>query len=343
MSHAALPVIRTPRLTLRPLEMTDADALVEGVGNYDVSRWLSVVPYPYSREDAVWFLEKTISEGTLVWGICDSIGLQGVIGLEDEIGYWLARPAWRKGYGFEAAKAVVDHWFSVSDRTVLTSGYFKGNERSAGVLSALGFEIVGESLRDARSLNQEVLSAEMRLTRDRWQSRKDLTLFTPRLVLRPWKEGDAEGFWSLTTPSVNRGTASIPNGWSLNDAKDYLNQRSWQGYPGFMIGIECQSRLIGAVGIGGALLSAMYMLGEEYWGQGFATEAMSAFLPEIFDRFPINRLAADHFDDNPASGRVLQKLGFQQTGHGIGKSKARLEPSPVITYAITRDTLRIWS
>ncbi len=59
MSRQAPPVLRTPRLTLRPLEMTDADAIVEGVGNYDVSRWLSVVPYPYTVEDALWFLEKT--------------------------------------------------------------------------------------------------------------------------------------------------------------------------------------------------------------------------------------------------------------------------------------------
>ena len=97
MTRQAPPVLRTPRLTLRPLEMTDADALVRGVGNYDVSRWLSVVPYPYTQEDALWFLEKTIEGKALVWGICDDRGLCGCIGIDDQLGYWLARPGWRKG------------------------------------------------------------------------------------------------------------------------------------------------------------------------------------------------------------------------------------------------------
>ncbi|MGI9393232.1 MAG: GNAT family N-acetyltransferase, partial [Boseongicola sp.] len=90
MTTAALPTLWTPRLTLRPLELTDADAIVEGVGNYDVSKWLSVVPYPYDRTDADWFLEKTIESRAPIWAIYDDTGLQGLIGLENELGYWLA-------------------------------------------------------------------------------------------------------------------------------------------------------------------------------------------------------------------------------------------------------------
>ena len=95
------------------------------------------------------------------------------------------------------------------------------------------------------------------------------------------------------------------------------------------------------VGFGGDPLSLGYFLGRDDWGRGYMTEALSAFLPELFDRFPMNRIVADHFADNPASGRVLQKMGFEKTGEEMGISKARLEPAPLITYAVTRDTFKV--
>ncbi|NNJ67061.1 MAG: GNAT family N-acetyltransferase, partial [Boseongicola sp.] len=78
-------------------------------------------------------------------------------------------------------------------------------------------------------------------------------------------------------------------------------------------------------------------------GQGLASEALSAFLPELFERFPLTRLVADHFEDNPASACVLEKHGFVATGAGMATSKGRLEPCRVITYAVTRDTFKVAS
>lgn len=341
MVRQAPPVLRTPRLTLRPLEMTDADAIVEGVGNYDVSRWLSVVPYPYTLEDAEWFLEKTIEANGLVWAICDDGGFRGVIGIDEGLGYWLARPAWRKGYGVEAAVGVAGYWFDDTDRGPLASSYFEGNERSGAVLTALGFKPVGRAMRNARSLNQDVVATEMELTRQAWEARSDFMVFTPRLTLRPWVEGDAEALIGLITPGLARGVSSIGNDWTLEDAKASIAARQWRGYTGFILAIEHECALIGGIGCGGAPLSIMYYLGERYWNRGFASEAVSAFLPELFQRFPITKLVADHFDDNPASGRVLAKHGFHITGEDVATSKGRLEPSRVITYAVTRDTFKV--
>ncbi len=341
MSDQAPPVLRTRRLTLRPLEMTDVDAIVHGVGNYDVSRWLSVVPYPYTNEDAAWFLEKTIKSNALTWGICDEMGLCGCIGIDDELGYWLARSAWRKGYGFEAAQAVVAHWFADPDHNTLDSSYFEGNTRSGSILSALGFRTTGTAQRSARALSQDVAAHNMELDRKSWEARQDFTVYTPRLALRPWKDGDASALLAMLTPGLTRGVASIANDWTLEDAEAAIAQRQWQGSPGFMLGIEHKGALIGGIGCGGHPLSAMYYLAETHWNQGFATEAMSAFLPELFARFPINRLEADHFDDNLASGKVLAKLGFQVTGEGMGASKGRLEPCRIITYAVTRETFKV--
>lgn len=341
MSRQAPPVLRTPRLTLRPLEMTDADAVVEGVGNYDVSRWLSVVPYPYSLEDAEWFLEKTIETNALVWAICDDQGFRGVIGIDEGLGYWLARPAWRKGFGFEAACAVAEFWFGDEEREVLTSAYFQGNERSGAVLTALGFKPVGQAMRNARSLNQDVSATEMELTRQSWERRCDFTVYTPRLTLRPWKDGDAERLLEMITPGLTRGVSSLGNDWTQADAETSIKERQWRGHAGFILAIEHNGVLIGGIGCGGESLSIMYYLAETHWSKGIASEAVSAFLPELFQRFPISTLVANHFADNPASGRVLKKHGFEVTGDGMATSKGRLEPSRVITYAVTRDTFKV--
>ena len=341
MSYAALPVLRTPRLTLRPLDTSDADAIVDGAGNYDVSRWLGRVPYPYGHDDAREFIERVADKNLMIWAIADASGLVGCVGLDEELGYWLARPVWRKGYGFEAARAAVDHWFSAPENGDLKSGHYDENRRSRAVLDAIGFLPVGQSPRYAKSLAQEVPGTDMVLTRSRWQSRQNFTLYTPRLTIRPIEKRDAAEFAALTVPEVAGMLARVkPNMTEAEVLKD-LPRRAWRGYPGFTLAIEHQNRMIGTIGIGGTPMSIGYFLGPDHWGQGLMTEAMAAVLPEIFDRFPINRLIADHFEDNPASGSILKKFGFEVSGRQMATSRARLEPSPSITYALSRDRLRV--
>ncbi len=341
MTFAALPTYRTPRLLLRPLVPDDADALVAGVGNFDVSKWLSVVPYPYTSEDAEFFIEKTLETGAQVWAITQDGGLIGVIGLDPDLGYWLARPHWRHGYAFEAAQAIVAHHFETSEARDLGSGYFEGNAQSGAVLRALGFTSTGRGKRDARALSQEVDAIEMRLTHADWTARRDFTLYTPRLTLRPLIEADAPVLAKLAIPEITRGTCSIVTGWSEEEARDFIRARAWSGIPGFMAAIDRDGQMIGATGFGGTPLSLTYFLHPDHWGQGVVSEAMSAFLPALFERFPINRITAEVFEDNPGSAAILSKLGFIETGRDMAKSQGRLEPEPIITYAVTRETYKV--
>lgn len=341
MSYAALPTLRTPRLTLRPLHETDADAITAGVGNFDVSKWLSVVPYPFDREDALGFIGRLESRDDMVWGICNARGLVGIVAIEDELGYWLARPAWGKGYGFEAVHAVVAHWFDDPARGPIETGYFDGNDRSGAVLRALGFRQTGRVERHARALSQNVMSTRVTLTREDWARRQDFTLYTPRLTLRPVTLDDAAAFAALTVPEVARNLARVPANMTEDQARADLPRRMWRGYPGFTLLIERDASVIGWVGFGGTPLSLGYALAPGHWSRGLMTEALSAFLPALFDRFPMTRIVADHFEDNPASGAVLRKLGFEKTGEETGTSMARLEPCRSITYAVTRDTYKV--
>ena len=63
----------------------------------------------------------------------------GMIGLDDELGYWLAPEYHGKGYATEAARAVLENYFDNPYAAPLKSGYHLGNDRSANVLRKLGF------------------------------------------------------------------------------------------------------------------------------------------------------------------------------------------------------------
>lgn len=57
-----------------------------------------------------------------------------------------------------------------------------------------------------------------------------------------------------------------------------------------------------------------YWIGKPYWGRGYATEAAAALVGYGFDVLGLNRIYAYHFTRNPASGRVLQKIGMRHEG-----------------------------
>jgi RimJ/RimL family protein N-acetyltransferase len=86
----------------------------------------------------------------------------------------------------------------------------------------------------------------------------------------------------------------------------------------FVFGVELPGKgLIGAIGAhqrGGEGYEVGYWYGRPYWGLGYATEALNAFLGTARG---LGELHAGHFVDNPASGRVLAKGGFAYTGEVI--------------------------
>lgn len=330
------PRLATPRLELRPIGPEDIDALVDGIGNYEVTRWLSRVPYPYTHAHATAYLDGAVGDG-LTWGVDAGSGLIGAVSIGDELGYWLARPVWGRGYGFEAVRAVVEHWFGDPVNGDLRAGYFSGNDRSGLVLSCLGFRPDGVVEKSARALAQTIPSQQMRLTRADWEAVSRFDVSTERLRLRELKRSDAHALVALTTPRVARMVSSIPETFTTASAKAFINKRRWQGVPGFLLAIDGpDGEMIGCIGCGGTPVTAMIFLGEAYWSKGYGSEAAGAFIAELFRRFPLATVHAEHFTDNPASGEILRKLGFERIGEHPGTSQARLEPAPVVEYRLTR-------
>ena len=148
-----------------------------------------------------------------------------------------------------------------------------------------------------------------------------ITLSTSRLCLRDLTPDDATEIQVLCNDEqISRTTIHIPYPYTLKDAEDWIqreisNKRK-QKYATFAIQLLGSGTIIGAVSIRitsigdqqEGLLS--YWIGTDYWNQGFCTEAAQAMIEYGFITLELSLIRAQHMKSNPASGRVLKKLGF---------------------------------
>ena len=172
--NVGLPEIVTARLRLRAPNARDAAPLVKAINDYEVSKWLAVVPYPYDLADATWFISEVSKGHFTAWHIWLGEQLVGCIGVEDgSLGYWLAREFWGQGIATEAAQAIVDHYFAESGAEQMVSSYFVGNEGSCNVLTKLGFCDAGPKVTAALARGCDVQARRMVLTRADWQRRQN--------------------------------------------------------------------------------------------------------------------------------------------------------------------------
>lgn len=124
----------------------------------------------------------------------------------------------------------------------------------------------------------------------------------------------------VNTPLIANMTANIPFPYSLHMAEDWISShhRAWltSEYGVFAIEQKSDGLVIGAC----SLMSFAkheaevgYWIGTEYWGRGAATEAVREILTFAHQSLSIECFRARHLVVNPASGRVLEKLGFNHT------------------------------
>lgn len=142
---------------------------------------------------------------------------------------------------------------------------------------------------------------------------------TERLLLRPGFPEDAPALAkAIGDRSVARNLAVVPWPYSIRDAEAFLAQPRDPVLPSLLI-VERTAgapRIVGSCGLGRRPSGAVelgYWIARQHWGRGFATEAGAALI-DIARALRLPTVEASHFLDNPASGRVLQKLGFEATG-----------------------------
>ncbi|MEM7299472.1 MAG: GNAT family N-acetyltransferase [Pseudomonadota bacterium] len=152
-------------------------------------------------------------------------------------------------------------------------------------------------------------------------------LITKRLTLRSPLEVDADDLaLFLNNHKVSKMLAQVPFPYDRKDALEFIearrNQPATDPSRTYMIFRE---RLIGCVGLRQMEEKTMfgYWLAEPFWGQGLMSEAAHCVLDRHFADPDAAELEAHVFVDNPASQRVLAKLGFEVVGSGETFSPAR--------------------
>jgi RimJ/RimL family protein N-acetyltransferase len=161
-----------------------------------------------------------------------------------------------------------------------------------------------------------------------------------RLKFRELNEGDAQRIAELAGDwDIARMTARIPYPYSAPQAHQWLRAIE----PGeFVRAVEFKGELIGAVGyMPGSDSSAEigYWIGKPWWGRGFATEAAQALVRHCFSTARIERLTCCHFVDNPASARVIAKLGFRRVGPCTAWCEARGTEIDAVRYERRRPVI----
>lgn len=143
---------------------------------------------------------------------------------------------------------------------------------------------------------------------------------TERLLLRPgWTQDAPALFAAIADEGIVRNLASAPWPYHLSDAEAFLATDRDPDTPAVLIFHRTAGapQLVGTIGIGrrpDGERELGYFIARRFWGQGYATEAGRAVLAFARDSLRLPKLNAGYFLDNPASGRVLEKLGFRPTG-----------------------------
>jgi len=146
--------VRTPRLTLRRPDAGDVGVMARLAGDYAISCMTTRMPYPSAETDARQFVELVARqdrtrERTFVIeheddGLVGAIGFHRPPGAPLEMGYWIGRPFWGRGYASEAAAGALQWAGADWGRKMVVAGHFADNPASARVLVKAGFLYTGE-------------------------------------------------------------------------------------------------------------------------------------------------------------------------------------------------------
>jgi RimJ/RimL family protein N-acetyltransferase len=146
------------------------------------------------------------------------------------------------------------------------------------------------------------------------------SLQTERLLLRPPRAADISHFVPLLADfDVAKNLSRVSHPYTEDDACAFVVHAAngWASGEDFCFAILCKApaAYIGTCGVSPARNWEFgYWLGKPYWGQGYATEAARRLVAFAFEILGAEQVAAAWFHDNPASGRVLEKLGCVPDG-----------------------------
>ena len=149
--------LNTKRLVLRDWNRKDMEYLIENLNNINITKWMHIIPNPYTLEDAKKWMKicEEIEEPRVNYHlaielkferhIIGGIALTNVDSLDQTatIGYWLGEKYWNKNYAAEALEEILEFSFNKLNLRRINSSTFVGNVSSRKMLEKYGFKEEG--------------------------------------------------------------------------------------------------------------------------------------------------------------------------------------------------------
>ena len=171
---------------------------------------------------------------------------------------------------------------------------------------------------------------------------------TERLILRPFELSDAPAIFRYSSDLENTKYMLWEPNKTLAAVKEFIRAELKKYKSGRDYDYAFVLKETGAmIGTGGAIVGEGvyahtaelgYILDKRYWGRGYAPEAMRALTEYLFSEKGIRRVQAKHFIGNPASGRVMEKIGMKYEGTLTDFLFARGAFQTVKIYAMINET-----
>ncbi len=176
-----------------------------------------------------------------------------------------------------------------------------------------------------------------------------MQLTTSRLILRPWALSDAEDLYDMASDPVIGGSAGWKPHESPEESLEIIGTIFSEPFV-FAIVPRLSGRPVGCVGLnrepkilrkGPKDAEIGYWVGQRYWNQGFATEALDEVIRFAFEDKGIPKIWCQCFEDNVQSRRVQEKCGFRFDHRGVFENPYVGEVVTVVSSLSRKDWLRI--
>lgn len=327
------PILETERLILRPLCVKDANAVFEWASDKRVAKymiypvhksidttleWLRSIDHTTDTAYDFGFVEKSsdklIGSGGLYWENDNK---------QWRVGYNLRFDRWGKGYATEAALEMVRFAKEELQAERIGSEHAIENIASGKVLQNCGLVFTGFGTYTKYDGSKTFQCREVLWTKNGEElthHKGSVTLKTERLVLRKFKESDYKDIFEwASNPKVTR-YLSYPTHKSLADSKKIakLWAKEAKQADKYNWAIEYGGKVIGNISVVSHdnLWEANmgWQIDVPYWNQGIMTEAATAVFDFLLNEVGFHRISAGHDTRNPASGKVMEKLGMQKEG-----------------------------
>ncbi len=172
-------VLETERLTLRRPSLADVKAIARLANDRRIAENTRRLPHPYSEEHAIGFVRLAAGSPNevafLIEHHFEPVGAANIHFREGdvaEIGYWLGVEHWGRGFGTEAARALIDFFFETFDHELLHGRARVANPMSRNILEKCGFQWTGVELHRFEALGSSSPVDCFRLSRNVWSSLK---------------------------------------------------------------------------------------------------------------------------------------------------------------------------